>query len=458
MCGLIVSILETGAVPNVDALQTKAIQNALDKVFLAGGGTVTVPAGKYNISSVRVRSNTMLYLESGAELYGSRNPELYNIMAGDTVEPLSPEHLTDKLWEKANRENPFARDYSFMRTVGSRWNNGMIRIAFAENVAIVGESGAVIDGCDCYDAVGEERYRGPHGVSVWHSKNVTFSGYTIRNTGNWAHAVWYCKNLTCEGVTAEAGHDGIHMTRCENIVIRNSHFYTGDDCVAGFGNLNTLVEGCTLNTACSGLRFGGTNALIRNCHFYGPAKFFFRGSLSLEEKISGAAATNIPHRINMLSVLTYYADFSVEIPEQPDNIVITDCTVENTDRFLHFNFSGNETWQKNRPLRTLTMSKIKARGISMPLTAYGSPDVPLIMTLKDIDLAFREGARNVPFLHTANYERIVLENVNIDNDAGTPVIKAWTQDGEIVLRNVECQTAEEARIVYTDEPFVCKSI
>lgn len=458
MSKLIVSILETGAVPNVGELQTDAIQQALDKVFLAGGGTVTVPAGKYHIGSIRVRSNTTLYLEAGAELYGSRDPLIYDIMAKDTVEPLAPEYLTDKPWEKPNRENPFARDYSFMRIVGSHWNNGMIRIAFAENVAIVGERGALIDGRDCYDAAGEERYRGPHGISVWYSKNISFSGYTIRNTGNWAHSVWYCQNLTCEGVTAEAGHDGIHMTRCENIIIRNSEFYTGDDCVAGFGNINTLVENCVLNTACSGLRFGGTNALIRNCRFYGPAKFFFRGSLSLEEKISGAAVANQPHRINMLSVLTYYADFSVDIPEQPDNIVITDCTVENTDRFLHFNFSGNETWQKNRPLRTLTMANIKATGISMPLTAYGSPEVPLIMTLKNIDLAFREGSRNVPFLHTANYERILLENVCIDNDASTPVVKAWTKDGEIVLRNVECQTAENEQIVFTDEPFVCKSI
>lgn len=94
-------------------------------------------------------------------------------------------------------------------------------------------------------------------------------------------------------------------------------------------------------------------------------EIFRRGSLSLEEKISGAEAHR-PHRVNMLSVFTYYADFSVEIPEQPGNIVITDCTVENVDRFLHYNFSGNERWQAHRPLASVRFSGINATGIGLP--------------------------------------------------------------------------------------------
>ena len=430
---IMISVLDTGAVPGSEALQTAAFQAALDKIWQQGGGTVEVPAGKYLIGSIRLRSNTTLLLRSGAEIYGSRDPEDYRILGSDTLEPLPEDQRAEKCWE------PFVkgvqRCYDFQQKAGSRWNNGMIRAVNAQNVAIIGEPGSVIDGQDTYDELGEERYRGPHGISIHGSRGITLRGYTIRNTGNWAHNVFYSEDIVMENVTTLAGHDGIHCTSCRNIRITDS----------------------VCNTACSGLRFGGTNALIRDCKFFGPAKYFFRGSLSLEEKKSGAQAHQ-PHRVNMLSVFTYYADFSVEIPEQPGNIVITDCTVDNVDRFLHYNFSGNERWQAHRPLESVKFANIKATGIGMPLTAYGSSDVPLTLTMRDVEVAFREDVENTAFLHTAYADRILLENVSIQKKADAPLIKCWTLGGDIVLRNVKCDIPQGNRIVYTDEPFKCKAI
>ena len=451
----IISVLETGAVAGSENLQTAAFQAALDKIWQLGGGTVEVPAGKYLIGSIRLRSNTTLLLRSGAEIYGSRDPEDYRILGGDTLEPLPEDQRAEKCWE------PFVkgvqRCYDFQQKSGSRWNNGMIRAVDAENIAVIGEPGSVIDGQDTYDELGEERYRGPHGISIHSSRGITLRGYTIRNTGNWAHNIFFSEGIVMENVTTLAGHDGIHCTSCRNIRITDSEFYTGDDCIAGFGNINTFVSGCVCNTACSGLRFGGTNALIRDCKFFGPAKYFFRGSLSLEEKKSGAQAHQ-PHRMNMLSVFTYYADFSVEIPEQPGNIVITDCTVDNVDRFLHYNFSGNERWQAHRPLESVKFANIKATGIGMPLTAYGSPEVPLTLTMRDVEVAFREDVLNTAFLHVANADRILLENVRIQKKADAPLIKCWTLGGDIELRNVVCDVPEGNRIVFTEEPFKCKAI
>ena len=173
---------------------------------------------------------------------------------------------------------------SFFQKIGSRWNNALIRAVFAENVAIIGEEGSVIDGADCFDEHGEEFYRGPHAIAMHHCKNITFSGYTIKNSANWAHNICYSQNIECSNVKVLAGHDGIHMSDCKNIIIKDSEFYTGDDCVAGFANINVLVSDCKLNSAYSAMRFGGTNALIRNCHIFGPGKYLFRGSLTDEEK------------------------------------------------------------------------------------------------------------------------------------------------------------------------------
>lgn len=450
-----ISVLETGAIAGTDALQTKAFQSAIDAVFEAGGGTVEIPAGKYCIGGIRLRSNVTLYLCSGAELYGSRNPEDYNILNEDALEPLPKEYRTDQLYE------PFVkgktRDYSYTLP-GGRWSNAMIRAVCAENAAVIGESGSLIDGCDCFDGLGEEKYRGPHGISMYHCRNVRFSGYTVRNTGNWAHCIYYSRNIYWDHVTVLAGHDGIHVTGCENILIQNSEFYTGDDCVAGFGNVNTVIHDCMLNTACSGLRFGGTNVLVRNCRFFGPARYFFRGSLTEDEKRNGALPNGQNHRTNMLSMLTYYADFSIEIPEQPGNIVIRDCVAENVDRFLHYNFSGNERWQSNRPLKSLRFEKITATGIIMPITAYGSKDLPLDLTLRDVNLSFAKGYESNPAFWIANCERVVLERICVKNRYGAPLIKTWTKHPDVRFSEGAFDFQLDRLIEYTEEPFSCKPI
>ncbi len=447
-----VSILQFGATPNVEGLQTEYIQAALDSVFLQGGGRVEIPAGEWHTGSIRVRSNTTLLLKSGAKLLGVRDPELYTNFTKDTLEPIPTEVMTNETYQPSVVGQK--RDYSFL-LAGGRWSNAIIRIAFAENVSIIGEEGSVIDGQDCYDALGEEKYRGPHGISVHYSKNLIFSGYTVQNTGNWAHSIWYSENVRAQKVVALGGHDGIHLTRCHNIEIYDCEFYTGDDCVAGFGNIDTVVKNCVMNTACSGMRYGGTNVLVENCNLYGPAKYFFRGSLTLEEKISGAKA-NVPHRTNMLSVFTYYADFSVEIPEQPDNIVIRNCTVKNVDRFLHYNFSGNELWQANRPLRSVTFEGIKAEGISMPLTAYGDKDVPLILSLIDCQIAFAESDQAISLLHAAHFERITLKDVHVEASVPAPLVVSWSNDHNLVMENVT--GTFEKTIDYTSKPFVCQAI
>ena len=94
----------------------------------------------------------------------------------------------------------------------------------------------------------------------------------------------------------------------------------------------------------------------------------------------------------------------------------------------------------------------------MPLTAYGSAEVPLLLTMRDVNVSFREGVVNTAFLHAANFDRILLENVRIEKENDAPLIKTWTQGGQIVLRNITCGIPEENRVVYTEEPFICKAI
>ena len=167
--------------------------------------------------------------------------------------------------------------------------------------------------------------------------------------------------------------------------------------------------------------------------------------LTEEEKQNGAVASGAHHRKNMLSAFTYFADDSRLVREEPGDFLVRDCTVENADRLLHYNYSGNEAYQKNRPLSNIRFERITARGIRLPLNLYGHPAHPVVCTIADATLSF---AADMPLMHAGYFERITLENVVVTGAA--PRVRVWT-DGA-----VEGNTA--VAVEQADEPFYTDAI
>ena len=460
--GLRILVTDHGATGD-GTLQTERIQSAIDHCFLRGGGTVVVPEGVYLIGGIRLRSNVTLYLEKNAKLLGVRDPEAYFGYLRDEVEPLGAEQITDAgcvagwLIHGETEYDENDSRYRYKRVPGSRWNNALIRAIDAENVGIVGEEGSVIDGDNCYDANGEEGYRGPHAICFFRVKNVTLRGYTVKNSANWAHNLIFCENVTVKGVKVEAGHDGFHAKVCRNVTLSDCEFYTGDDCIAGFGNVNVLVERCLLNSSCSAFRFGGTNVLIRDSKAFAPGKYSFRGGLTAEEKRAGVMATKERARNNMLSFFTYYADYSVPIPEEPGNIVIENCEIVGADRFLHYNFSGNETWQRHRPLRDITFKNIRATDVSMPMTVYGTPDCRITLTVENAVVGIRDGCAMKEWIRACHYGRISLSAVKLCGFGGECLIRS-KGEGTVEAGEIDCPLPESSYVMKTEQDFVTQAI
>ena len=448
-------ITDFGAEANLPKLQTEKIQAAIDACFKSGGGCVVVPEGTFLTGGIRLRSNCTLYLKSGAVLKGSRNPDDYFAYLDDKLEPLTADEITDKLWKRTELDD--VKDYTFLKTPGSRWNNALVKAVNAENVAIIGEENSFLDGSDCFDELGEEYYRGPHCINMFKCKNVYLSGYSVKDSANWANALFYCENILVENISAFAGHDGIHITGCENVRIKDCNFYTGDDCLAGFANTNVFVSGCTLNSACSAMRFGGTNVFVEKCRIYGPCKYLFRGSLSDEEKRNGVKPELAGHRNNMLSVFTYYGDYAVDIPNKPGNIVISNCMVDCADKLLHYNYSGNEWWQINRPLGSITFENITAKNLSMPSILYGDSREKVLFNMKNCKISMKKGFENTEFMQAANFAGIVMENIEIENCTAKTLIKTWT-DGKTEISGLKCGLKPEKYFAAAEDKFECKPI
>ena len=163
-------------------------------------------------------------------------------------------------------------------------------------------------------------------------------------------------------------------------------------------------------------------------------------------------------RANTLSLFTYYADASVNIKNLATNIVVRDCKVSGTQRFLHFNYSGNEPWQNNKPLFDIKFENIVAENIEMPLTAYGDIENPFELTINNVEFSFKEGYENNPFMHVANFKKITLKNVNVKNAKGNCLIKTWTKGGELEFKNLKCDIPKDELVKYTEEEFKCSWI
>ena len=443
--------MAAGAVPFEAVLRpvagdaTAVLQKAFDDCFRAGGGTVTVEEGVYAVKGLRLRSGTTLLLKRGAVLKASRNCDDYGILSDDAVEPVPADDFAPGVvWAPAATR----KTHDHALKPASRWNNAIIRILHARNVRIIGEEGAEIDGCDSYDPVGEEYFRGVHGISVHGSTNCVFRGYTIRNTGNWAHNVWRCADLRFEGLTVLGGHDGVHFSVCDRVHIGGCTMKTGDDCVAGFDNEDVIVEDCVFNTACSAFRFGGRRVRIARCRAYGPGEYPIRNSLPKEDRVSGSHGRPGVGRRTMLSFFTYYSDFTLKVRHAPGEITVRNCRIDGAVRFLHYNFSGNETWQKNRPLASIGFEGVTARGLGMSLCAYGDPKMRLDLSLKDCRLAFAKPQREL--VRGAHIGKAVFDGVAVEGVEGAPCIRSW---GDIADPEFHDLRGVSPQVMPADAPF-----
>ena len=443
---------KTWRVSPVEGDATENIQRALDACFLAGGGKVIIKRGIYHIGGLRLRSNTCLYLKKGAELYGSRDCDAYCILDREQLEmPDSCDLAGDGVPWIPPRARLDGKAIHFSKA-WSRWNNAVIRIYKADNVSIIGEEGSVIDGCNSYDPSGEEYFRGVHGISAIKCRNLVFKGYTIRHTGNWAHIIRNCEDVVISGLEILGGHDGIHMNTCDRVSISECVIKSGDDCIAGFDNRDMTVRGCRLSSACSAFRWGGTRLLAQDCICEGPCEYVARGTLTKEERAEGAM-TGTKARTTMLGLFTYYADKTVPIRETPDEIRFVNIICRNAERFMHYNMSGSETWQLERPLASVSFENVEASGLKFPVCAYGTVEQPLSLSFRECSLSFHPDVQE--FLRGAYIGRISIDGLHVEGVSGPFYLQWQDMAPETEISGL---SGIQAGIKAADEPFKVRRI
>lgn len=381
-------ITDYGVVPNSTELQTSKIQAVLDKCK-DGGGIVVVPKGRFYTAALYMHSDTTLYLESGAELYGSDNCNDYDIFPiPENVEMRSDMELITQYYGK-----PWE---SYRRAMISSYGE--------KNVSIIGEWGSAINGVNCYDPNGEEGYRGPHAIFFSCCENVLFEGYTACHSGNFLHEANNCKNLTMRRVTCLGGSDGIHLHCTENAIIEDCLFKTGDDCIAGINVKNLLVKRCVLNTSCSLFRIGGVGIRIEDMYAYGPGYYPHRKTV-VKGKNDELPRTEGRH--NMLRLVEYFA--STNYPYVLSDIHFKNCVVENIERILRYT-ADHGPLQSGTHLGEFTLENVRFTDLKDSSVIMGNAEEPLTIRMKNVTADFVDEAKNKSaFMLDENSHAILIE-------------------------------------------------
>src|SRR5438105_9737576 len=217
-----------GAKGNGKALDTPAVNRAIDAAAAAGGGTVRFPAGTYRCFSIRLKSNITLYLDQGATILAADPRD------GDgKYDPPEPNQ-----WDKY-------QDFGH-----SHWHNSLIWGEGVENVSILGPGliwgkGLVRTGSQSRtaeqnkalgDAPSDPR-GGPFGypnardavepgwgnksISLKLCRNVIIRDITILHGGHFAVLATGVDNLTIDNVKIDTNRDGIDVDACRQVRISN---------------------------------------------------------------------------------------------------------------------------------------------------------------------------------------------------------------------------------------------
>lgn len=363
-------ITEHGVLENCTDLQTDKIQAVFD-MCKENGGTVIIPKGRFYTAALYMHSNTTLYLERGAELYGSENCDDYEVFdIPEDVDMRSDMELITQYY-------------------GTPWKNyrrAMITAYGEKNISIIGECDSVFDGVNCYDPDGEEGYRGPHIIFLSCCENVLFEGYTARHSGNFLHEANNCKNITMRRVTCLGGSDGIHLHCSEDTLIEDCLFKTGDDCIAGINIKNMLVRRCVLNTSCNLFRMGGVGIHVEDIYAYGPGYYPHRMTVV---KGKNDELPREEGRHNLLSLVDYFA--STNYPYVPSDIHFKNCVIENADGIIRYVADG-DALQSGTHLGELTLENVRFTDLKLSSTPIADADEPLRVTLKNVSVEFVDSA------------------------------------------------------------------
>ncbi len=412
-------ITEFGAKPDGASDASDAIREAIAACHAAGGGRVVVPQGTFLTGAIHLLSNVNLHVSEGATLLFDAAPERmaknYPVVftRWEGVECMNYSPLI-YAWEQENIAitGKGTLDGGATNDNWWGWNNKDAgrptrQVADRNKLFAEGEQGVPVE----QRVYGPGHYLRPNFIQPYRCRNILIEGVTILRSPMWQINPVLSQNITVRGlriVTHGPNNDGCDPESCQDVLIEDTLFDTGDDCIAIKSGRNN--DGRRVGVA-------SENIVVRNCTMKDG-----HGGVVLGSEISGGVR----------------------------NVFVENCVMDspNLDRGLRF---------KNNAVRGGILENVFMRNVRIGRVAEA------VLT---IDLLYEEGAkgshkpvvRNVQIenvtssasprvMFIAGFEGAVIDNIRFKDCtfSGVEETEVISGAGSISFRNVTITPAKKAR-------------
>jgi polygalacturonase len=213
----IFDVRKYGAAGDGKAVDTPAVNRAIEAAAAAGGGMVLFPPGTYLCFSIHLKSNVHLHIEQGATILAADSPQPgqstgYNGGTYDAAEP-----KTD--WDAY-------QDYGH-----NHWHNSLIWGEDIHDFSITGSGliwGKGLSRGTSHSSVGptfiaEQAGVGNKAIALKNCHNVLLRDFSILKGGHFGLLATGVDNLTIDNLTIDTDRDGLDIDCCQNVRVSNCY-------------------------------------------------------------------------------------------------------------------------------------------------------------------------------------------------------------------------------------------
>jgi len=193
-----------GATGDGKAIDTPAINRAIEAAASGGGGTIYFPAGNYLCYSIHLRSKIALCLDQGATIVAA-DP------ATDPAQSYDPAE-SNKPWEEY-------QDYGH-----NHWHNSLIWGEGLNDVAVIGPGLIWGKGLSRGWGVGpkaEDPGVANKAIALKNCRNVLLRDFSILHGGHFGILATGVDNFTIDNLKIDTNRDGIDIDCCRNVRVSN---------------------------------------------------------------------------------------------------------------------------------------------------------------------------------------------------------------------------------------------
>ncbi len=396
-----------GAIGDGVALNTEAIQKAIDEAGKAGGGRVVVSGGTFKTGSLQLRSFVELHIAADGVLLGSERCEDY------------PEYPDAK-----HVEVPLL----------PRWRSSCL--VFADECYGIAITGAGVIDCNGEHFVRklDEAHWGwayarinaptpPRAVFLTGCRHVRLQDVTMINQpAGWSYWIHDCDYVRMNGLNIIANveypnNDGIHINSSRHVTVSDCNITCGDDCLVLRANNASLkqnkvcehvtITNCNLTSYSAGVRIGWTNdGVIRNCTLSNLVMIDSSTGISIyipayrrksEQDLNNSGGSDVGREATVI-----------------ENISFSNILMDKQAGYPIHIHMDREEWLEIGAIHDLYFTNIHARGPELPCFE-GRPDC----MIENVHL------NNCTFEQTDGSEfenRVSHGPINVDSSAAHPMV------------------------------------